>query len=125
MAIWGWMPRYFVSTKAILGTRDSISQFQIEPRPFRDYYRRRYMKDIEANHPKFFLDAVGGRSDFKFHDRRTEGHETFPDLANFIDAHYELVAEILQARLYQWSETDVPLCSPNEREALREMRRSR
>jgi hypothetical protein len=100
MAIWGWMPRYFVETGALLGTRDSLSQFQIETRVFQSYYRERYLADMLANRPEFFLDAVAPGS-FRYKDRATQGHETFPALSALLDRDYKLVDEVAGVRLYQ------------------------
>ncbi len=60
-AMWDWMPQYLVYTGAIMGTRDSISQFQIDQRPFRTEYRDRYLRDFLPNRPQFLIEAVGPR----------------------------------------------------------------
>ncbi len=100
MAVWGWMPRYFVETQALLGTRDAVTQFQIDPRVFQTYYRRRYLADMRANRPKFFVDAVAPGS-YRYKDRATEGHESFPALGSYVRADYTLIDEAKGVRLYQ------------------------
>ena len=100
MAIWGWMPRYFVETGALLGTRDAVTEFQIEDRVFPTYYRARYLEDMRNNRPKFFLDAVAPDS-YRFKDWAKEGHQTFHDLSDLIDSKYTLVDEANGALLYE------------------------
>jgi hypothetical protein len=100
VAMWGWMPQYLVYTQAIMGTRDAISQFQIEPRPLQSYYRDRYLRDIERNRPDFVLDAVGSRA-FAYNEVRTEGIASFPELAAFVASGYRLAYQTDSIRLYR------------------------
>ena len=100
MAIWGWMPRYFVETGALLGTRDAGTEFQIEDRVFPTYYRARYLEDMRNNRPKFFLDAVAPDS-YRFKDWAKQGHQTFHDLSDLIDSRYTLVDEANGVLLYE------------------------
>nr|MDQ6943010.1 hypothetical protein [Candidatus Eremiobacteraeota bacterium] len=90
VAMWGWMPQYLVDTGAVMGTRDAISQFQIEPRSFRGDYRARYLGDVLRNAPDFVIEAIGP-ADFAYHDRATQGIASFPALRNVIDATYSVV----------------------------------
>ncbi len=89
MALWGLTPRFFVETQALLGTRDALSQFQIDPRIFQAYYRRRYLADMELNRPRFLLDTS------------PKGHEAFPALSSLLVSEYKLVGQVKGARLYQ------------------------
>ena len=100
MAIWGWMPEYLVSSDAVMGTRDSLSEFQIAQHPFRNYYRARYVRDFDANRPEFFLDAVAPSS-AAFVLRSKAGFETFPLLAARIARSYQLLDESGGVRLYR------------------------
>jgi hypothetical protein len=100
LAVWGWMPQYLVVTRAIMGTRDSISQFQIEKGPERTYYRDRYLRDMKQNAPEYFLDAVAPVS-FAFNDRATRGLESFPELYALINNSYHLVTEVDGIRLFK------------------------
>ncbi len=100
MAVWGWMPQYFVITHAIMGTRDSIGQFQIENGPARPYYRERYLSDMQRNRPLYFIDAVSPIS-FAFTDRATQGLESFPELNQFVHRAYHLVIEVDGIRLFE------------------------
>ena len=100
MAIWGWMPQYLVVTHAIMGTRDSITQFQIENGPARVYYRGRYARDMRDNEPEYFLDAVAPVS-FAFTERSTQGLESFPELSQLVHGSYRLVTEVDGIRLFK------------------------
>ena len=99
-AMWGWMPRYLVDTDAVMGTRDSISQFQIEKRAFRGYYRARYLGDFARNKPAFLIEAVGPAM-FAFHDRTTQGVASFPALQSMLDASYTVVYDDANVRLFK------------------------
>lgn len=99
VAMWGWMPQYLVDTGAVMGTRDAISQFQIEPRSFRDYYRARYLDDFLRNTPDFVVEAIGP-ADFAYHDRALQGIASFPELSNVVDASYSVVFDTDGVRLY-------------------------
>jgi len=99
VVIWGWEPALYVLTGTVPGTRESQTQRQIEAGPQREYYRRRFLRDLKADPPKLFVDAVGpGR--FAYEDRNTEGYESVPDLREYIDAHYELTDDIQNIRLF-------------------------
>lgn len=100
LAIWGWMPEYFVATDAVMGTRDSLSEFQIARHPFQAYYRARYVRDFDTNRPAFFLDTVAPSS-AAFTSRADAGFETFPELAARVEAGYRLAGESGGVRLYR------------------------
>ena len=107
MAIWGWAPQYYVATGTIMGTRDAICQFQIEPRSLISYYRSRYLSDMNENVPEYFLDAVSPIS-FAFTDRSSQGFETFPELRRLISRSYHLVSEVDGLRLYERNHRERP-----------------
>lgn len=100
VVMWGWMPQYLVYADAVMGTRDSISQFQIEPRPFREHYRDRYLRDFVKNRPDFVLEAVGPEA-FAYHDRRTQGIESFPQLQRIVMASYAIAVDAESVRLWK------------------------
>jgi hypothetical protein len=100
ISVWGWMPDFYVATGALLGTRDAITQFQIERSLYRTYYRDRYLADFALNRPHFFVDAVSP-SMFNYHDVAHEGHESFPQLAAIVAANYREIGESYGVRLYE------------------------
>lgn len=99
LAIWGWCPQLYVETDLPQATREAHSYWQIRPSPLRDYYRARYLGDLERNHPAFFVDAVGPDA-FGFPDRDTAGHEIYVELKEYICRHYDLMLDDGQTRVY-------------------------
>ncbi|HEY5551887.1 MAG TPA: hypothetical protein VIK52_08360 [Opitutaceae bacterium] len=99
MAIWGWHPDLWVGTGLIQGTRDGNTVRQLYPGRHQDYYRGRYLFDINRNMPPLFLDTAGpGR--FAFETRAGSGHETWPALGAFVAEHYVLRSDIAGIRIY-------------------------
>ena len=83
------------------GTREAQTERQLSTDPaVRDRYLRRYLADLAARQPAWFVDAVGPAG-FGYVDRQQHGHETLPALAGFVAAHYEFVAEIEHQRIYR------------------------
>lgn len=99
LTVWGWMPCYYVETGLPQATRDAQTCRQIEPGDQRDYYRERFLRDLERARPAVFVDAVGG-DNFGYTNRATQAHETFAPLRDFIAAHYRLVADREGSRVY-------------------------
>ncbi len=99
MALWGWMSNAYVEGGLPQATRDTVSQWCILPLPQRDYYRATFLAEMKQHQPEVFLDAVGPGSPF-FFDRSSQAHETYPELADYIRAHYSLVIDMHLARVY-------------------------
>ncbi|MDB5092385.1 MAG: hypothetical protein JWO85_486, partial [Candidatus Eremiobacteraeota bacterium] len=58
MAVWGWMPQYYVYTRTRMATKDAVTYYEIAPGTYRDYYRQRYLSSFLAHRPGLFVDAV-------------------------------------------------------------------
>ncbi|MBL9216109.1 MAG: hypothetical protein JNG83_11580 [Opitutaceae bacterium] len=99
LAIWGWRPEVYVETQLPQATREALAEAQINVHPQRDYYRARFLADLEAGRPAFFLDATGP-ADFILHDRDRYGHEIFPALHDLVTRSYTLVSRQEPLRLY-------------------------
>jgi hypothetical protein len=99
VAVWGWMPEYYVQTSTIMATRDPHNFQQLAQGPYNEYFRRRYLADLQEHLPRVFVDAVAPDSTGPT-DRATQGHECFPALAALIREHYELKEEIAGVRIY-------------------------
>lgn len=99
IAMWGWEPHHLVEADRPHATREAHSALEIFESPYRDYFRGRYLDDLQRSNPPLFVDVVGPGS-FYFTDRERYAHETFPALADHISARYRLVAEIANARVY-------------------------
>jgi hypothetical protein len=100
ISIWGWAPRFYVETQTIMATRDAETSRQVYPNPYRDYFRDRFLRDLEAWKPAVFVDAIGPGA-FILVDRASQGHESFPALAAYIQEHYELKEDVAGIRIYQ------------------------
>jgi hypothetical protein len=100
LAIWGWRPKYVAFSYTRLGTRDAIGWYQFSPNmnPYLDYYRARYIGDLERNRPRGFLDV--GPESFDRDDKGRYGHEVFPALAAIVRRDYRLVGTVHFARFY-------------------------
>jgi len=111
LAIWGWGPEFAAETRTPLGTRDSICQFMIRSSPLQDYYRQRYLRDLQVNRPELFLEATGP-GNFIYSNRKAFGIETFPELAKLVADQYRLSQEIDGMRLFV--RRDLPNTDPGE-----------
>ena len=99
IAIWGWAPEYYIDTGTIMATRDAETAYQAGwPNKYREYYRRRYIRDLQADLPPVFVDGVAPGN--FYHNRATKGYETFPALASLVREHYELKEEVAGVRIF-------------------------
>ena len=98
LGMWGWMCRYYAYTGMWQATRKAHTYKQITPSPQIDYYRYRYMQDLQRNRPPVFVDAVGP-GNFLYNDRAV-AHESFPALRDYIATHYRQMADINGCRIY-------------------------
>jgi hypothetical protein len=111
LAIWGWAPELYVWLGAVPATRDPHTQRQIEPGAQREYYRNRFVEDLQANPPRVFAEAVGP-SRREYQDRGRDGLETAPRLRDYIRASYDLTDDIDSVRIYVRRGTAVPAAAP-------------
>jgi hypothetical protein len=93
MSVWGWVPAYYIETGLNPATRDAVGQYLMLPGPYQSYFRNRYLTDLEQSRPVVFVDAVA-RGAFLGPSGEAEKHESFPELARFIDDNYSLWADI-------------------------------
>jgi len=100
ISIWGCAPRFYVETQTIMATRDSETARLVFPNRYRDYFRSRFLRDLETWKPVVFVDAVGPNA-LTLVDRVSQGHESFPALAAYIQEHYELKEDVAGIRIYQ------------------------
>ncbi len=88
LAIWGWMPDYNVETGLPPATRDAIGHYVITEGPYREFFRRRFLADLQRSNPAFFVDAVANGTFTWWSWKHGDVHESFPELAAFIDQNY-------------------------------------
>ncbi len=99
LAVWGWMNNYYSETGLSLAHRTPNSAGELLPGPLQDYYRNRYLQDIERNKPAIFVDAVAPEN-FYFRSPEERHDVAFPKLAAYIREAYTLVAEVRGVRIY-------------------------
>ncbi len=97
IAVWGWRPDIYIESGRRPAVRDVDSGCCILPGPFRESARRKFLEDLQRNEPRIFVDAVcraghvvGTAKVFgpELVDRRVGGHETFPELRDYVARHY-------------------------------------
>jgi len=93
LSVWGWMPACHVETGLSPATRYAIGHNLISPGPYQSHFRSRYLADLERSRPVVFIDAVA-RGAFLGPLGRAEKHESFPELARFINENYTLWVDI-------------------------------
>lgn len=97
-SIWGWEPKLYVQSGLVPATKDAHTHNQIAWSPTMDYFRARYLRELRANPPPVFIDAVGPGA-FTFQDRSL-AHEMLPELRDFIAQNYRLASEVEGTRIY-------------------------
>ncbi len=100
LLVWGWYTHLYVECGLPQATREGHTEREIRPSPLRDsYFRPRLMADLRRHRPAFFVDGVGPGA-FYYEDRARFGFETFPDLYDYVEAHYVLLSDLGYARIY-------------------------
>ena len=106
LGVWGWRPNVYVETGLRQATRDPHTVWVITNSTRRPYYRNRYLDDLRRNQPMFFVDSVGPGA-MVYQNRASEGHEIFPELAEYIQQNFFLLVDQGVDRIYvrknQWS----------------------
>ncbi|MEO7412903.1 MAG: hypothetical protein ABIZ81_06060 [Opitutaceae bacterium] len=98
LGLWGWRSSLYVETGLHQATRQAHTESQFKAGPLQPYFLRRYLADLQASRPPVFVDTAGP-GNFRFDDRGL-GHQQFPQLRDWVGAHYTLVADIDGVRVY-------------------------
>ncbi|MBE9465737.1 hypothetical protein ACFP1I_26155 [Dyadobacter subterraneus] len=99
MTVWGWQCQYYVEAQLAQGTAENHSERSIFKHPLQEKYLSRYLSDLNRTKPVVILDAVGKNS-LWVQDKKTQGIENFPALANFVHQHYTLVSDKNDIKLF-------------------------
>lgn len=99
LVVWGWRCQYYVETQMLQGVAENHSIRSIFEHPLRDIYRNRYISDIKRTQPAVFIDAVGKNS-LWVQNTKTQGYESFPELAAHISGNYKLVTTVDGNRMF-------------------------
>jgi len=98
VTIWGRGEELYVLSGTLPATRDTHMPVEFWTHPQQDYYRRRYLDDLQLHPPKLFLDAVGpGRF---LYDRQSYGFETVPELRAYVEQNFYLAGDIDGVRVF-------------------------
>lgn len=92
MAVWGWMPCFYVETGIPPATRHTICHFLIDPSPGRDHLRASFLADIRRERPALIVDAVAAGC-FRWKWDSTKRLPSFPELNEYVLRNYVLAAE--------------------------------
>jgi hypothetical protein len=98
MAVWGSALQLYVDTGLIQATRAGVMG-PWKYFPLQQYFFKQYADDLINSNAKLFVDAVAPRM-IGFKDRKTHGHEVFPEIARVIKENYRLVDEVQGVRIY-------------------------
>lgn len=91
MLVWGWMPQWYVWSSYAPATRESHTYAQITSTKMTDYFRRRFIKDLQESDPQIIIDAVLGNS-FGFNDPNKYSPNIFPEFSNILqDSYFRLL----------------------------------
>jgi len=89
IAVWGWGSYYVHAGRLLMGTRDVHFDFQTSYQSdLGQYYRDRYLADLEKNNPRWFLDLSlpGGLLTNESCELKH-----YPQIDNFVKQHYQEV----------------------------------
>lgn len=101
LAVWGWSAHLFVEAGLRTAARSPQVPHCLEPGPYREYFRTRFLADVVGARPRLFVDTIGPASLF-YQDRARFGHErNFPELAAFIRTEYVRVHDGPDIRIYR------------------------
>jgi len=98
ITIWGRGEELYVLSGTLPATRDTHMPVEFWTHPQQDYYRRRYLEDLQLHPPKLFLDAVGPRRFLISRD--TFGFETFPELREYVTNNFYLAGDTDGVRVF-------------------------
>lgn len=100
VAMWGWDSQVLVDAGLPHGTRESHTSHAMGGWRMKPFYLARYIADLQANRPAWFIDVVGPGA-FAYTDRGNFAHEAQPGLRELIAENYELVTEVGVQRVYR------------------------
>lgn len=99
LVVWGWQCQYYVEAQLPQGTAENHSERSIFKHPLQAKYLHRYITDLQRTKPAVFLDAVGKHS-LWVQDKKTQGVDNFPAIAQYLHQHYTLVSDIDDIKLF-------------------------
>src|SRR3954451_2204665 len=99
MLVWGWNAEYYVRTQTTVSAPDLNIATLVEPGPYREYFRERFMSEVRAPPPRVIVDDVAPHS-FMYDNHATQGIESFPMLDSFVKTTYIQREEVAGVRIF-------------------------
>jgi hypothetical protein len=100
VTVWGWEPYLYVLTGTLPASREPQTPYQISfGGPQLNYFRSRYLKDLELHPPKVFIDAVGP-GQFAYGERDVYGFESIPELREYVTKNFYLAGDVDGVRVF-------------------------
>ena len=87
LAVWGWAPYLYVDLGIPPGTRDAGYASLNDGNPSQEFMRAAFMRDLAASAPQVIVDT----EDYIIRGARQTAPSSFPALAAFLRANYQLV----------------------------------
>jgi hypothetical protein len=104
LGVWGWTANsYYVEAGLRQATRNAHSLASVVDSPYYDYFRHRYLADLQRSAPPVFVDAMAPNevaTNFVLRNGLLRHEIIFPELAEYIRAHYVRVTEIQGVQVY-------------------------
>jgi hypothetical protein len=104
LGVWGWTTNpFYVEAGLRQATRNAHSMASVLDSPYYDYFRQRYLADLERSAPPVFIDAMTPdktTDNFVFHHGLLRHEIIFPELADYVRAHYTQIGEVQSVRIY-------------------------
>ena len=91
VAIWGWMPQWYLLAHAAPATRESHTYAQIVDSRLKTYFRQRFLVDFKESNPDYVFDAVNGDS-FGFNDPKNFSPSIFPEFSELLSANFSKIS---------------------------------
>jgi hypothetical protein len=99
IVVWGWRPEIYLSAGLVPATRDTQMGRFWYANGVDDYYRQRFLRDIQRTPPGLFIDALDVSCCY-LNDRSRQGFETIPAISSYVREHYVFVGTKYNERFY-------------------------
>jgi len=83
---WGWKPEIYLLSNLSPASRDTVNQKQIDFKSNRNYFKKRFINDINISNPEIIIDYVKPKG-YMFTESKN-GVNRFAELQSFINKKY-------------------------------------
>lgn len=99
MVLWGWADRVYVYAERPMGHRYPYTIGIFYPSPLHDVRVVDFLKDMEENRPRIFVDVCG--TSLTYFGNEKERHEATPEIGRYVRQHYQLIEQTEGVRIYK------------------------